>query len=199
MTRGCREGVTKNAEDLKCSSGGEEGPVPEVPRLRERTQGRLRKARLPAPSSLVRSAAARPTREVWQRRPRPRTCYGCIPERPSVEDQGQRAGAAHRGPAEQQQRKQQQPVARLPRHGHAPPPRITPTKPTAARVLVLPRLGKPELAVPEPRPPSRSASAAGSLGARSGRLNSRETWPPPGDRGRCLCLLGSGGQRYRLS
>lgn len=106
--------------------------MPEAPRLRERPQGRLRKARLPAPSSSVRSAAARPTRELWQRSPRPRTCYGCIPERPSVEDQGQRAGAAHRGPAEQQQRQQQQPVARLPHHGHAPPPRITLTKPTAA-------------------------------------------------------------------
>ena len=168
--------------------------MPEAPRLRERLQGRLRKARLPAPSPSARSAAARPTRELWQRSPRPRTCYGCIPERPSVEDQGQRAGAAHRGPAEQQQR-QQQPEARLPRHGRPPPPRISPTRPPAVQAPVPPRLGIPELAVPAPRPPASPAPPTPLRllpWAWSGHLNSRENWPPPGDRGRFSCPLGVG-------
>lgn len=77
-------------------------------------------AALPAPSTSVGKAGGPPlpqavATESPYRLP-PRTCLGCIPERPSVDDQRQRAGAAYRGWAEQQHQQQD----RFLRHGCEP-------------------------------------------------------------------------------
>lgn len=149
------------AEDLKCSCGGEEGAAQET--LRRGGAGEPRGAvaegrpdpgfRPPAP------AQRRPARPASSRSAAPgsaRTCHGCIPERPSVEDQGQLAEAARRGWAEHQQQQRQE-KTRLPRHSCAPRP---PPEVTAA---ADPRPVNPELAVPAPRPSPRPAQ---SLGAR---------------------------------
>lgn len=131
--------------------------------VRESPEGRLRKVgRLPASGPRPRPSGGPPAPRARAAQPpaRPRTCHGCIPERPSVEDQGQLAEAARRGWAEQQQQQRQE-KTRLPRHSCAPRP---PPEVTAA---ADPRPVNPELAVPAPRPSPRPAQ---SLGARPSAL-----------------------------
>lgn len=142
---------------------------------RERPEGRLRKVcQLPAPGPRPRVSGGPPAPPARAAQPpaRPRTCHGCILERPSVEDQGQLAEAAHRGWAEQQQQQRQE-EARLPWHSCASRP--TPEVTAAADLRPV----NPELVVPGPRPSSRPAHPFGP-GAQL--LNSRETWfpRPPG-------------------
>lgn len=124
---------------------------------RERPEGRLRKVcQLPAPGPRPRVSCGPPAPPARAAQPpaRPRTCHGCILERPSVEDQGQLAEAARRGWAEQQQQQRQE-EAGLPCHSCAsrPAPEVT-----AAADL---RPMNPELAVPAPRPSSRPAHPFG--------------------------------------
>lgn len=144
------------AEDLKCSCGGEEGAARETPRRggcgrgRRGGCGRSAGSRLPAPCSRPRAGGgpSAPRARAAQPPARPRTCHGCIPERPSVEDQGQLADAARRGWAEKQQQQRQE-ETRLPHHSCAPRP---PPKVTAAADS---RPVNPELVVPAPRPSPR--------------------------------------------
>lgn len=126
-------GSILNDENRKCSSGRtrSEGQLPET----QRREGAGRIGRggyrrhgpvwclpaFPAPITSVGSASlsfplASARRAVPAPRSAPRTCFGCILKRPSVEDQRERAGAAHKSWAEQQLHKEQK--ARLAGHGY---------------------------------------------------------------------------------
>lgn len=153
------------------AAGRARGPLREAESRRGRVRERRlrgrgpRPARVPAVGGGV-SAGRSPPGLPSQRSPRPRapprTCFGCILKRPSVEDQGQRAGAVREPRAEQEQHQERGRDPR-PRHGRAPAGEGA--GPPAARGARDP--GAP----PSPRPRRLP-------GERPGSLCSRETRPP---------------------